>query len=502
MKISTIRPSNSNLSTDLLVLGASKGDLEGKRRGGSGFSFAALDAQLRGELSKNVKRARFDGKQGSSYLASTLNNSTISSALVVGTDQEETTNNFDSIHFYRKLGSTIVEAAKKIGAVKVAFNTQGFRLDKEINLHALIEGLILSKYEFIEYRSKKEKISFLADLLLISDKNISASSLQTAQELCASTILARDLINLPPNVCTPKYLVKTAQEIAKKGKLKFQVFDKAQLEKMGAHSLLCVAKGSEEPPYLIKLTYTPKVKTKKTKVISLVGKGVTFDSGGLSIKPADSMETMKCDMSGAAAVLGVMQAVSRLQPKAEVRGYIPTTENMINGKATRPSDIVTAMNGKTIEIVNTDAEGRLILADALTLACRDKADITIDIATLTGACMVALGMKYAGVFTDDEKLSQEIIKLGEISGERYWRLPLAYEYKELIKSKYADMKNSGGRWGGAITAALFLKEFVENTRWAHLDIAGPADTDRGQDHITIGGVGFAVRTLTRFVFNQ
>jgi leucyl aminopeptidase len=252
------------------------------------------------------------------------------------------------------------------------------------------------------------------------------------------------------------------------------------------------------------MTYVPVKRTAKTKVISLVGKGITYDTGGYSLKPGDSMIGMKGDMAGAASVLGVMKAVARLKPNVEVRGYIPTTENMINGEATRVGDIVKAMNGKTIEILNTDAEGRLILADALTLACKDKAHIVIDIATLTGACMVALGMQYAGVFCDDQKLTDDIIEQGAIAGERFWPLPLAPEYAASIKSSVADLKNiAGNRWAGATIGGLFLKEFVTpETRWAHLDIAGPSDADSSRGHIKQGGVGFAVRTLTRMILNQ
>jgi leucyl aminopeptidase len=244
-----------------------------------------------------------------------------------------------------------------------------------------------------------------------------------------------------------------------------------------------------------------KPKKKASKVVSLVGKGVTFDSGGLSIKPAGSMEDMKMDMGGAAAVLGAMHALAVISPKVEVRGYIPTTENMINGKATRPGDVVRAMSGKSIEILNTDAEGRLILADALNLAEKDGSDIIVDLATLTGACMVALGNDYAGLFSDDDKLVDSLMKASALAGERLWRLPLAPEYKKLIESPIADIKNTGGRYGGAITGALFLQHFVSNpkTKWAHLDIAGPAYADGDAGHIRKGGVGFGVRTLINFV---
>jgi leucyl aminopeptidase len=267
---------------------------------------------------------------------------------------------------------------------------------------------------------------------------------------------------------------------------------------MKAGALLAVAQGSEEPPYLLRLSYKPKRVTNK-KVIALVGKGVTFDSGGLSIKTGSGMETMKCDMSGAAAVIATMQAVATLKPGIEIRAYVPTTENMINGVATRPGDVVRAMSGKTIEILNTDAEGRLILADALHLAQQDKCDVIIDLATLTGACMVALGTDYAGLFSNNDGLTQRLQSAGDRAGERLWRMPLAKEYKNWIKSPVADIKNIGKSFGGAITAALFLEEFIGEVEWAHLDIAGPAFVDGESGYIKRGGVGFGVRTLLNYL---
>jgi len=294
--------------------------------------------------------------------------------------------------------------------------------------------------------------------------------------------------------------MRKARDIAKKGKLQLKILDRERLAKLGANALLAVSQGSSEPPYLMKLTYKPKGRS--ARVLSLVGKGITFDSGGLSIKTAAGMETMKCDMSGAAAVLATMQAIAILKPKFEVRAYVPTCENMINGKATRPGDVVKAMNGKTIEILNTDAEGRLILADAISLAVKEKCNHVIDLATLTGACVVALGPEYAGLFSNDHKLADKLVQCGELSGEAFWRMPLAPEYREFIKSPVADIKNTGGPWGGAITAALFLKEFVDDNSWAHLDIAGPAFSDSNKGYIKRGGVGFGVRTLLRYVLGK
>ncbi len=260
--------------------------------------------------------------------------------------------------------------------------------------------------------------------------------------------------------------------------------------------MLAVSQGSHEPAYIAKLTYKPKKPSKK--ILALVGKGVTFDSGGLSLKTASGMETMKGDMSGAGAVLGAMQAISHLKPDIEVRGYIVTVENMPSGSATRPGDVVRAMNGKTIEILNTDAEGRLILADCLHLAEKEGATAIVDIATLTGAIVVALGSQCAGLFSDNRELANMIMKAGDASGERFWRMPLIKEHIQIAKSKIADYKNMGvAGSGGSIFAAVFLSLFVKHTPWAHLDIAGVFLSDRDKGHLRIGGVGFGVRTLAR-----
>ena len=265
------------------------------------------------------------------------------------------------------------------------------------------------------------------------------------------------------------------------------------------NGLLAVSRGGPEEPRFIKLRYAPTGRPKKK--IALIGKGLTFDSGGLSLKPAKSMQTMKIDMSGAAAVLGTMYAVSQIKPRVQVTGYVPSSENMPSGTAQKPGDVIRYRNGKTVEVLNTDAEGRLILADALIAAREDKPDVIIDLATLTGACMVALGSQVAGLFSNDEKLTDDLMASGRKAGERLWPMPLVEEYKTDIKSNIADIKNIGGGYGGAITAALFLQEFVADTPWAHLDIAGPAFSERALPHVPRGGTGFGVRTLINYVLS-
>jgi leucyl aminopeptidase len=286
--------------------------------------------------------------------------------------------------------------------------------------------------------------------------------------------------------------------LAGKENLKTTLLDPKQLrqEKFGA--LMAVAAGSQNTPRLVILEYAPK---SAEKTIALVGKGVTFDAGGINLKPTGGLEDMKCDMSGAAAVAATLITAAKLKPKVRILGIIPLVENMISGSATRPGDIITSHAGKTIEIGNTDAEGRLILADAMSYTMKKyKPDVMIDIATLTGACVMALGEKIAGLFTQDDDLAQAIIDSGQKTHERIWRLPLPEDYKELLKSEFADTNNmSSSRWGGAITAALFLSGFTEGTRWAHIDIAGPAYQKKGSAYCDAGGTGFGVRLFCDFI---
>jgi leucyl aminopeptidase len=327
------------------------------------------------------------------------------------------------------------------------------------------------------------------------------TALKTAESYCEGAVLARDLINGPPSDVTPKVLADTARKIAKGKGIQLKVYDKKALKRMGAGGILGVNIGSSQEPFLIHLHYKPSGKPKKS--IAIVGKGITFDSGGLSLKPAGSMETMKMDMSGAAAVLGVFSQLSRFKPNVEIHGIIPTTENMPGGKAYKPGDVLKALNGKTMEVLNTDAEGRLILADALSYAVRQKADEIVDMATLTGACVVALGSLVSGAMTNNPKLLERVKKSTLSTGESIWELPLVKEYREDIKSKVADIKNiGGGREAGTITAGLFLQEFVGDTPWVHLDIAGPAYLERefpALPYLSHGGTGLMVRSLLTFL---
>ncbi len=358
-----------------------------------------------------------------------------------------------------------------------------------------------SNYRFDQLKSKPEdnKKSLRKITIGISnsqDLMTGETALSQGAAIAHGMSLTKDLGNLAPNICTPGYLAEQAKELAKTYKLKATILDKKEMEKQKMGALLAVARGSHQPPKLIALEYQGA--GKKDKPVVLVGKGVTFDTGGISLKPAAEMDEMKFDMSGAASVLGTIKAIAEMNLPVNVVGIIPATENMPGGSATKPGDVVTSMSGQTIEVLNTDAEGRLILCDALTYAERYDPEIVIDIATLTGACVIALGNIATGLMSNDDALAQEVIKAGEQAADRVWQLPLWDDYQELLKSNFADMANIGGRAGGTITAACFLSRFTKKFRWAHLDIAGTA-WKSGKEK---GSTGRPVPLLTQFLINR
>ncbi len=311
--------------------------------------------------------------------------------------------------------------------------------------------------------------------------------------------LARDMVNEPANYMTPTDLAKVAQGLAKTYDLGLVIIEPDTMKEMGMGALLGVAQGTEQPPKMIVLSY--KGDPNSSVTVGFIGKGLTFDSGGISLKPSEAMHEMKGDMSGGAIVMAALTAISQLKLKINVTAIIPATENLPSGKALKPGDILKALNGKTIEVINTDAEGRLILADALSYAVKQGITPLIDIATLTGACHVALGDLCSGIFTNDPKWADKVIRAGEAVGERLWQLPMYEEYKELNKSDVADLKNSGGRYGGAITAAQFLSEFVDGKPWAHIDIAGTFFAEKEQGYLIKGATGVCVRMLVNLVLS-
>jgi leucyl aminopeptidase len=360
----------------------------------------------------------------------------------------------------------------------------------------LMEGACLGNHIFDRYKEDKEKVPVKAVTLMATaaQKKANAGLAKSVATICGASIMAREWVTTPSNDKRPEAFAGMIQNAARSAGLKARIMDDRWLEKQQFGAMLAVGQGSSAKPCLVTVEYAPKG-AKKTLV--LVGKGVTFDSGGINLKPSGSIETMKMDMSGAAAVAGAMMAVARLKPNVKVVGVMPLVENMPSGTAIRPGDIIRSYAGKTIEIGNTDAEGRLILVDAMAWALKQyKPDTMIDLATLTGACVVALGEKIAGVFSKDPQLADAIVSSGDRTHERCWSLPLPDDYKELLKNDFADLNNvSSGRWGGAITAALFLSEFVGDTRWAHIDIAGPAWAKKASDYCGAGGTGFGVRLL-------
>jgi leucyl aminopeptidase len=365
-----------------------------------------------------------------------------------------------------------------------------------------VEGCLLGLYQFNAYRTeKREEIKEVQQITLVdrAEGKIAevAGGSRTGQVLADATNFVRDLCNHPSNVVTPSRLAEEAKTIAKEFGLTCKVIEKDEAESIGMGAFLGVAKGSLEPPKFIILEY--RGGKKKEAPVVIVGKSITFDSGGISIKPAEKMEQMKTDMSGGATVLGTMKALAQLKLPVSVVGLLPATENMPSGTAVKPGDVVRAMSGKTIEVINTDAEGRLVLADALSYAARYKPSAVVDLATLTGACVVALGNRATGVMGTNPRLIERLKRAGERCGERVWELPLWEEYQDQIKSDVADMKNVGGRGAGAITAAAFLQKFVDDYPWAHLDIAGTSWNDDARPYAPKGATGVGVRLLVQWL---
>jgi leucyl aminopeptidase len=398
----------------------------------------------------------------------------------------------------RRLAGTAVRTLKSRGLRSFAFVAPS-SIPAEEAVRAIVEGAHVGNFDPDYYRSdrKDQKIDALT-VVASGDKTALEKAANEAQIIGESQNFTRDLVNEPSNRMTPTILADRARKMCAETGLKCEVYDGdwIQEHKMGA--FWSVAQGSDEPPALIVMTYEPAGAPAKP-VLGLVGKGITFDTGGISIKPADGMEKMKYDMAGGATMIGAMRAIAMLKPKVKVIGIVCATENMPSGKAQKPGDVQIAMSGKSIEIINTDAEGRLVLADGLHYAKQLGCTHLVDAATLTGAVVVALGFNNAGIFTNDDDMYNRIHNANAKAGEKMWRLPLDDEYKEQIRSSIADIMNTGGRWGGAITAAMFLKEFAEDTPWIHLDIAGTAWMEDQKPWIAKGPSGIALRSLVEFV---
>lgn len=367
-----------------------------------------------------------------------------------------------------------------------------------------VQGFITSQFELDKYKTQDKNNKSVDTLVVCVDGAKPADlkkGIERGQGMGESMNFTRDLANEPPNILTPTEMANRAKNMAKETGLKCEILDEAKMIKMGMGSLMSVSIGSEQPAKMIVLKYTPEKSTaKKGEMLALVGKGITFDTGGISIKPAEGMDAMKYDMSGGATVLGAMRAIALLKPSVPVLGVVAAVENMPDGKASRPSDVVTAMNGKTIEILNTDAEGRLILADAVAYAEKQGATRIVDMATLTGAVIIALGDVNTGIMGNDQEFVDEIIACGDEAGEGFWQLPISKEYSKQIRSDIADIKNIGPRGkAGTIMGAVFIQEFVDKAKWAHLDIAGTAWSDGAKPHASKGPTAVAIRTLVNLV---
>jgi len=459
-----------------------------------------LDNASDGYISEIVRRGDMEGKAGTTLLLHKVPGTLCERVLLVGLGKEK---DFREKEFCNAV-RTAVKTLNETGAFDASIFLTELAVKKRSVAWRIRQTAMIAldaTYKFDQFKSKKDEVRRpLRKLTLgVERRNelaLSEEALNQGIAIAQGMALAKTLGNLPPNICHPSYLAEQAQAMAAEFKLGCEILDTADMEKLGMHSLLSVARGAHQPPKLIVLSY--KGAKASEKPIVLVGKGVTFDTGGISLKPAAEMDEMKYDMCGAAGVLGTMQAVARMQLPINLTVIVPATENMPGGNASRPGDIVTSMSGQTIEILNTDAEGRLILCDALTYAERFEPDTVIDVATLTGACVVALGGVASGLFANKDSLAHELLDAGNEAHDRAWHMPLWDDYQELLKSPFADMGNIGGRWGGAITAACFLSRFTKKYDWAHLDIAGTAWKSGAEK----GATGRPVPLLTHYLMQR
>jgi leucyl aminopeptidase len=458
---------------------------------------ATLDEKLAGSIKELIAEEEFKGKQGSSVFTRVGANSPVRKIILVGLGKPESL----KLETLRRAAAAAARLAKKQKSKTLGISLAIWNNDPTETAQAIAEGVQLALYQDNRFKSEPEDKGPQVETVDLLGLGGQEAAITRANQISAGVFLARQLVAAPPNAVTPITLAETAQEIASDHGLQIEILEQEDCEKLGMGAFLGVAKASDLPPKFIHLTYKPEGTPKRK--LAIIGKGLTFDSGGLNIKGAGSgIETMKIDMGGAAATLGAAKAIGQLKPDVEVHFISAATENMISGHAMHPGDILTASNGKTIEVNNTDAEGRLTLADALVFTEKLGVDAIIDLATLTGACIIALGDDIAGLFSPDDALAAQVEKAAEASGEKFWRLPMEEKYFEGLKSGIADMKNTGPRPGGSITAALFLKQFVKETPWAHLDIAGPVWTEKENGYNGSGATGFGVRTLVNWVLSD
>ena len=459
---------------------------------------ATLDEKFAGSIKELIAEEEFKGKQGSSIVTRVGTGSSVRKVILVGLGKPEAL----KLETLRRAAAAVARVAKKQKCKTLGISLTIWNNDAAQTAQALAEGVQLALYEDNRFKSEVEDKGPQVEQVDLLGLGGQEAAITRANQICSGVILARQLVAAPANAVTPITMAETAAAIASEHGLQVEILEREDCEKLGMGAFLGVAQASDLPPKFIHLTYKPEGTPKRK--LAIVGKGLTFDSGGLNIKGAGSgVENMKMDMGGAAATLGAAKVIGQLKPNVEVHFVSAVTENMISGRAMRPGDILKASNGKTIEVNNTDAEGRLTLADALVFTDKLGVDAIVDLATLTGACIIALGDDIAGLFSPDDALASQLEKAGEIAGEKFWRLPMEEKYFEGMKSGIADMKNTGPRAGGSITASLFLKQFVKDTpAWAHLDVAGPVWADKENGYNGPGATGFGVRTLVNWVLSD
>ena len=457
-----------------------------------------LDKALGGSLQRLIKQGGFRPTHGSVALIYPESRIAAERVLLMGLGKRS---GF-SLERLRQAAGKAAPYLRSTGSADIVFLLDGYGLAPEEAAQAVIEGSMLGLYRFLVYKTgpDPQQEKDVRKITILSEKADALGPLRkgarAGEVIAEATTMVRDLVNAPARDMTPAIMAAKARALSQTLGLKLQVLERTQMERLGMGALLGVSSGSVEPPKFIIVEY--RGGAKKPNIV-LVGKAITFDSGGISLKPAQNMETMKEDMSGGAAVLGTIQAAAMLKLPLNIIGLLPATENMPSGSAYKPGDVLRTMSGKTIEITNTDAEGRLILSDALAYGCRYKPALMVDVATLTGACSVALGHEAIGMLGTSDLYKEKMRKAGEESGERVWELPLWEEYQDYIKSDIADMKNTGGRAGGVIAAAALLSRFVQNYPWVHLDIAATSWTDKGRPYAPKGATGVGVRILTQFL---
>jgi leucyl aminopeptidase len=486
------------VETDALVVMIYEGETAGEG------ALKELDERTGGIINEMLGTDEMRGKQGDMVFIYRPGNIRAKRLLLIGAGKREDIN-FETI---RKVAGTATRFLRNKGARSIA-TLRRSQLDLERSVQAFVEGALMGLFEPDMYKTENKEERRIDEIIIVTSAEGAEGALAKGVErghiIAEAVNLARELSNEPSSTLTPTELAERSREVASKYGLDIDVLDEARMKELGMGALLGVARGSDEPAKMIVLRYEPdgtEPMGNDADIIAIVGKGITFDTGGISIKPAENMEKMKYDMSGAAATLAAMQAIAQLKPKVNVIGIMPTAENMPSGRAYKPGDVLRAMGGKTIEVINTDAEGRLILADAITYARKLGATKIIDLATLTGAVSIALGTFNVAILGNDQAFVDEVRQAAKEVGERFWQLPMDDDYKEFIKSDIADIKNSGGRYAGTITAAWFLREFVEDTTWAHLDIAGTAWENERKPYMSKGPTGVAIRTLINYVCNH